>query len=47
MVDEEKAILMDFVKSVRKKDAVSAKSLLAKAIEIKVNKKKKQILEEL
>jgi hypothetical protein len=47
MVDDEKAILMDFVKSVRKKDAVSAKKLLAQAIEIKVNRKKTQILEEL
>lgn len=47
MVNEEKAILMDFVKSVREKDAVSAKKLLAKAIELKVDKRKKKILEEL
>lgn len=47
MVDEEKAILVDFVKSVKKKDAVTAKSLLAKAIKIKVNNKKNKILEEL
>ena len=47
MVNDEKAILMDFVKSVRKKDAVSAKELLAQAIKLKVDKRKKKILEEL
>lgn len=48
MVDKnEKAVLMDFVKSVRNKDAVKAKALLAKAIELKVNKRKTKILEEL
>jgi hypothetical protein len=46
-MNEEKQALTDFIKSVKTKDAASAKKHLAKAVEIKLLNKKNKILKEL